>query len=27
MWARAKVYPQLARLNFILKYYLKNYAK
>tara|TARA_R100001224_G_scaffold31832_3_gene17585 strand:+ start:3826 stop:4188 length:363 start_codon:yes stop_codon:yes gene_type:complete len=26
-WARAKIYSRLARLNFILKYYLKNYAK
>jgi len=26
-WARAAVYSPLARLNFILKYYLKNYAK
>ncbi len=26
-WARAVVYSPLARLNFILKYYLKNYAK
>ena len=26
-WARAKVFSKLARLNFILKYYLKNYAK
>ena len=25
-WARALVYSELARLNFILKYYLKNYA-
>jgi len=26
-WARAIIYSRLARLNFILKYYLKNYAK
>ena len=26
-WARAAIYSPLARLNFILKYYLKNYAK
>jgi len=26
-WARAIIYSKLARLNFILKYYLKNYAK
>lgn len=26
-WARAAIYSKLARLNFILKYYLKNYAK
>lgn len=26
-WARAVIYSRLARLNFILKYYLKNYAK
>ena len=26
-WARAIIYSELARLNFILKYYLKNYAK
>ena len=26
-WARALVYSGIARLNFILKYYLKNYAK
>ena len=26
-WARALIYSKLARLNFILKYYLKNYAK
>ena len=24
-WARAIIYSRLARLNFILKYYLKNY--
>jgi len=26
-WARALIYSGIARLNFILKYYLKNYAK
>jgi len=26
-WARAIIYSKLARLNFILKYYIKNYAK
>lgn len=26
-YARAIIYSKLARLNFILKYYLKNYAK
>ena len=26
-WARAVIYSRLARLNFILKYYIKNYAK
>ncbi len=26
-WARAKIFSEIARLNFILKYYLKNYAK
>jgi len=26
-WARAIIYSRLARLAFILKYYLKNYAK
>ena len=26
-WARAKIFSKLARLNFILNYYLKNYAK
>jgi len=25
-WARAIIYSKLARLNFILQYYLKNYA-
>ncbi len=26
-WARAIIYSKLARLNFILKYYIKNYSK
>lgn len=26
-WQRALIYSGIARLNFILKYYLKNYAK